>query len=328
MVVEESIHVIFNESNNSLQEKRDPKKEESPLALPPPQQVLGESIQDLPKNWKFVINHPQDQIIGPLQSNGLASSSDDLKADFPDSGCMSPRFGPLCRVLSLERSFRGCKHRDEVFYLEAFLVDSILMRRQMHMGYLMMHMISCYESTTRVLPYDRFLARVFKDVGVDLSIKIDFEGPITYNTYDEQSMGRMKFEKAPDEPELDIPSLQYEGVQFEATFLEPMMFELAYTTGPSSHPSFIEPHHTKTSPHHAPHTPDNALWMDLSAHISSLDTRMEELAVVSDTRFYSVEDRMDQYQTDFTSQFEYLQQRFEHMEDIMDQQQVVFKHLQ
>ncbi|RVW65236.1 hypothetical protein CK203_062625 [Vitis vinifera] len=90
MVVEESIHVIFYESNNSLQEREsfdddlgletsmgklqiedrrqqeevveDPKKE-SPLALPPPQQVQGESSQDLPKDWKFVINHPQDQII-------------------------------------------------------------------------------------------------------------------------------------------------------------------------------------------------------------------------------------------------------------------------
>nr|CAN68154.1 hypothetical protein VITISV_040298 [Vitis vinifera] len=45
--------------------------------------------------------------------------------------------------------------------------------------------------------------------------------------------------------------------------------------------------------------------------ISSLGTRMEELAVVSDTRFYSMEDCMDQYQTGFTYQFEYLQQRFE-----------------
>ncbi|RVW30897.1 hypothetical protein CK203_102800 [Vitis vinifera] len=29
----------------------DPKKEESPLTLPPPQQVQGESSQDLPKDW-------------------------------------------------------------------------------------------------------------------------------------------------------------------------------------------------------------------------------------------------------------------------------------
>ncbi|RVW60422.1 hypothetical protein CK203_112730 [Vitis vinifera] len=99
MVVEESIHVIFYESNNSLQEREsfdddlgletsmgklqiedrrqqeevveDPKKEESPLALPPPQQVQGESSQDLPKDWKFVINHPQDQIIGNPSSGAL-----------------------------------------------------------------------------------------------------------------------------------------------------------------------------------------------------------------------------------------------------------------
>ncbi|RVW63430.1 hypothetical protein CK203_058614 [Vitis vinifera] len=41
----------------------DPKKNGSPLALPPPQQMQGESSQELFKEWKFVINHPQDQII-------------------------------------------------------------------------------------------------------------------------------------------------------------------------------------------------------------------------------------------------------------------------
>ncbi|KAL6337946.1 hypothetical protein AAG906_005411 [Vitis piasezkii] len=103
MVVEESIHVIFYESNHSLQEREsfdddlgletsmgklqiedkrqqeesgeDPKKEESPLALPPPQQVQGESSQDLPKDWKFVINHPQDQIIGNPSSGVRTRSS-------------------------------------------------------------------------------------------------------------------------------------------------------------------------------------------------------------------------------------------------------------
>ena len=78
-------------------------------------------------------------------------------------------------------------------------MDSILTGRQIHVGHLMMmHMISCCESTTRVLPYGRFLTRVFKDVGVDLSRETDFEAPTTYDTYDEQSLGRMKFEKAPD----------------------------------------------------------------------------------------------------------------------------------
>ena len=88
-------------------------------------------------------------------------------------------------------------HRDEVSYLEAFLIDSILTGRRIHVGYLMMmHMISCCESTTRVLPYDRFLTRVFKDAGVDLSRETNFEAPNLYDTYDEQSLGRMKFEKA------------------------------------------------------------------------------------------------------------------------------------
>ena len=40
------------------------------MTLPPPQQVQGESSQELPREWKFVINHPQDQIIGNT-SNGV-----------------------------------------------------------------------------------------------------------------------------------------------------------------------------------------------------------------------------------------------------------------
>ena len=41
-------------------------------------------------------------------------------------------------------------------------------------------------------------SRVFKDAGVDLSRETDFEAPTSYDTYDEQSLGWMKFEKAPD----------------------------------------------------------------------------------------------------------------------------------
>ena len=90
-------------------------------------------------------------------------------------------------------------HRDEASYYEALLIDSILTGRQIHLGHLMMmHMIYCCESTTRVLPYSRFLTRVFKDVSIDLSRKTDYEAPNTYDTYDDQSMGMMKFEKALD----------------------------------------------------------------------------------------------------------------------------------
>ena len=40
--------------------------------------------------------------------------------------------------------------------------------------------------------------RVFKDVEVDLRRKTDFEASSIYDTYDEQPLGRMKFEKASD----------------------------------------------------------------------------------------------------------------------------------
>ncbi|RVW59588.1 Retrovirus-related Pol polyprotein from transposon RE1 [Vitis vinifera] len=52
-------------------------------------------------------------------------------------------------------------HRDEVSYLEAFFIDSIMTGRQIHS-------------------------------------ETDFETPTIYDTYDEQSLRRMKFEKAPD----------------------------------------------------------------------------------------------------------------------------------
>ena len=47
---------------------------------------------------------------------------------------------------------------------------------------------------------------------------------------------------------------------------------------------------------------------------------MEELVVVHDTRFYSVEDHIDQYQAGFTSQFEQLAQRIERLESRQESQ--------
>ena len=59
------------------------------------------------------------------------------------------------------------------------------------MGYLMMmHMIACCESTTRVLPYGCFLSRVFKDADIDLNRETNFEAPSTYDTYDDHFIGR------------------------------------------------------------------------------------------------------------------------------------------
>ena len=70
------------------------------------------------------------------------------------------------------------------------------------------------------------------------------------------------------------------------------MIEPSYTVRPSSQPSFTELSHTEI-PSQAPHAPDHAPLMDVSAQISFLGTRMEELALVHDTRFYSMEERID-----------------------------------
>ena len=123
--------------------------------------------------------------------------------------------------------------------------------------------------------------------------------------------------------ELDIPPPhQLEGIHVEATFSEPMMTESSFTTGPSSQPSFTE------LPSQAPHVPDHAPWMDLFTQISFLGTHMEELALVHDSRFYSMEEHLDQYQTRVTSRFDHFQQRLERIEERMDQQQATFDHLQ
>ena len=48
------------------EEEIDSNKEEGSPLIPslPPQLEQGESSQGLAKEWKFVTNHPQDQIIG------------------------------------------------------------------------------------------------------------------------------------------------------------------------------------------------------------------------------------------------------------------------
>ena len=77
-------------------------------------------------------------------------------------------------------------HRDKVSYLEAFLIDSILIGWNIHLSYIMMqHMIAYYQSNTWVFPYDHFLIRVFKDVNINLSKETDFEAPSAYDTYDD-----------------------------------------------------------------------------------------------------------------------------------------------
>ncbi|KAL6345646.1 hypothetical protein AAG906_017380 [Vitis piasezkii] len=152
----------------------------------------------------------------------------------------------------------------------------------------------------------------------------DFEAPSSYDTYDEQSLARMKFEKGPDgswnrKVERPVPQ---PAVEEEAEIGEMeggMTFEAMHTAGTSSQPSSTDPPHAHTSPHQAPYGPSQA-WMDLGAQISSLGARIEELAIVKDMRFHSMEDRMDHYQTGFTEQFQCMQQRFQSIEDRMDRE--------
>ncbi|KAL6315783.1 hypothetical protein AAG906_008168 [Vitis piasezkii] len=118
----------------------------------------------------------------------------------------------------------------------------------------------------------------------------------------------MKFEKAPDGSWIrtaERPPVQARGqgqMHLGATFSKPMMSKPTYTTGTSSQSSFTKLPHTEI-PSQAPHAPDHAPWMDLSTQISSLGTRMEDLAV-------SIEERMDQQQTTF----EHFQQMIERIE--------------
>ncbi|RVW98329.1 hypothetical protein CK203_034349 [Vitis vinifera] len=168
------------------------------------------------------------------------------------------------------------RHRDEVSYLEAFIVDSILTGRQIH-------------------------------VGVDLSREADFEAPTSYDTYDEgggrdqRNGGWVRpledFEQRG--PELDIPlPPQLEGIHVEAIFSEPMMTESSYTAGPSfSHhlPSFL------TQSYHLRH---------LTLLIMRLGWMSQLRSTPLGLRFERIEKRMDQQQ----ATFKHLQQSIDRIE--------------
>ena len=60
------------------------------------------------------------------------------------------------------------------------------------------HMIAYCESTTRVLPYGRFLTKVFREFGLDLSTEIESDKVSMFDTYIELTIGIMKFVKSED----------------------------------------------------------------------------------------------------------------------------------
>ena len=91
------------------------------------------------------------------------------------------------------------RHRDEVSYLEAFLVYFLLVGRRLNIGYIIMnHMVECCESKTRILPYGPIMTKVFKAFGINLTLEDEVEEPLPYDIYNGMSMGQMKFKKAAD----------------------------------------------------------------------------------------------------------------------------------
>ncbi|RVW64652.1 hypothetical protein CK203_066544 [Vitis vinifera] len=142
----------------------------------------------------------------------------------------------------------------------------------------------------------------------NLTRETDFEVPNTYDTYDDQSMGKMKFEKAWDgswvkRAERALAQAQGQGqrqahpeVEDEVEIREmeggvdPQRPSTQSSfTEPSSRPAFIKPPHTKIPHPQAPLASNHAPWMDLSTQISSLGTCIEELTV----RIEHIEDRLE-----------------------------------
>ena len=99
-------------------------------------------------------------------------------------------------------------HWNEVSYLDSFLLDSILVRRPVDLGHLMIrHMISSHSVAGRVLPYGRLFTRLFRFHGLDLTNQTNQQAPRHYDTFTASTLGRMRIPtlKAPltTQPEED-----------------------------------------------------------------------------------------------------------------------------
>ena len=92
------------------------------------------------------------------------------------------------------------RHKDEVTYLEAFIIDSTLMGRQLYLGNIIIHhMITCCKKKKQVLPYGRIITKVFEAKGINLSREPDIDKPSLYDTISKVALSRMKIYKMKDE---------------------------------------------------------------------------------------------------------------------------------
>ena len=86
------------------------------------------------------------------------------------------------------------EHRDDVSFLEAFLIDSILTERKINMGYIIFrHMKVCSLSKDSVLLYGMFITKIVKYFNVNLRNKTNDKKLKSFDTYDRASLHHMNF---------------------------------------------------------------------------------------------------------------------------------------
>ena len=181
------------------------------------------------------------------------------------------------------------------------------MGRRVNLGYIMLnHMIACCESMTQVLLYGCFLTKVFREFGLDLSTEIESDKVSMFETYIESTMGRMHFVKSEDGEcmgdEVEADSDEDEENNDIERGCQPhsnLDISLLQTGAPKSEPGDIL--HAEVPP-----VVDESPLYEVRAHIISLASRIEELAVVEDSSFSSIEACIDLYEMRLTSQYEQL----------------------
>ena len=195
-------------------------------------------------------------------------------------------------------------HRDDVSFLEAFLVDSILTERKVNIGYIIFqHMKACSISEDSVLPYGMFITKIVKYFDVNLRSEKDGKKLKSFDTYDRASLRRMHFVRMKDgswarkssvpPSEVDVSSdngssedEEYEDQDVEGRTSEKANVTRIPSTGGvraralTNHPSLIGPDDSEAS-------------HNLNAQIKSLGTRLEEIVLANDRRLTSLENRID-----------------------------------
>ncbi|WJZ87432.1 hypothetical protein VitviT2T_006811 [Vitis vinifera] len=201
-------------------------------------------------------------------------------------------------------------HRDDVSFLEAFLVDSILTERKVNIGYIFFwHMKACSLSEDSVLPYGMFITKIVKYFNVNLRNETDGKKLKSFDTYNVASLRHMHFFRKKygswarkssiplSKVDVSLDNGSSENDENENQAIEARTSENANVTPiPSKegvgatadayHPSQIGRNEAEAS--------DN-----LTTQISSLGTHLEEIALANDRHLTSLETCIDGFQEEF-----------------------------